>query len=184
MPQPGVSPAMVEAYRFARAGDIPNNPALPLLVYRAVLPDADDDDPATSCEAMFARNGWQNAWRDGVYDYHHFHTTAHEVLGIVRGEVTVRFGGESGRALTLRAGDVVVIPAGVGHKNEGSSRDLLVVGAYPAGQDWDICPPKPDERACAEADIRRVGLPRSDPVFGPAGPLIEQWKAGATASAG
>lgn len=181
MPRPGASESTIEAYRFTADGGVPNNPMLPLLIYRGVLPTT--EDPAGSFEALFARNGWGNGWRNGVYDYHHFHTTAHEVLGIARGEVTVRFGGENGRAVTLRAGDVVVIPAGVGHKNEGASRDLLVIGAYPAGQDWDICPAKPGERDCAAEDMSRVELPASDPVYGAKGPLIERWKAAVTSPA-
>jgi uncharacterized protein YjlB len=163
-----------EAYRLLADGDIPNNPRLPLLVYRGVLPLA-GGDAAAACEAMFDRNLWPAAWRNGVYAYHHYHTTAHEVLGIVRGEARVCFGGPNGRVVGVRAGDVVVIPAGVAHKNEGASADLLVVGGYPKGQDWDICPAKPGERGCSAADIARVGLPEADPVYGKGGPLTEKW---------
>ena len=99
-------------------------------------------------------------------------------LGIVRGEARVCFGGPNGQVVGVCAGDVVVIPAGVAHKNEGASKDLLVVGGYPKGQDWDICPAKPDERGCAAEDIAKVGLPGADPVYGQDGPLIEQWNVG------
>jgi uncharacterized protein YjlB len=176
MPSTTTAPATVEAYRFAASGDIPNNPVLPLLVYRGVLPRG--GDTAAACEALFTRHSWPSAWRNGIYDYHHFHTTAHEALGIVRGEAHVRFGGPDGRTVAVRAGDVVVIPAGVGHKNEGASNDLLVVGAYPAGQDWDICPPKPGEADCAHENVRKVPLPEADPVYGAHGPLIDHWRQG------
>lgn len=165
-----------EAYRFVADGNIPNNPRLPLLVYRGVL--SDGKDAAAACETLFTRNHWPSAWRDGVYDYHHYHTTAHEVLGIVRGAAQVRFGGPNGQTVHLRAGDVVVIPAGVAHRNEGASRDLLVVGAYPKGQDWDICPAKPDERGCAAEDISKVPPPQADPVYGEDGPLLDHWAVG------
>jgi uncharacterized protein YjlB len=163
-----------ESYHFVADGNIPNNPSLPLLVYRAVLDTGKES--AASCEALFNGNHWPAAWRDGVYDYHHYHTTAHEVLGIVRGTARVRFGGPNGRAVDVSVGDVVVIPAGVAHRNEGASADLLVVGGYPEGQDWDLCPAKPDEKGCAAADIARVPRPDADPVYGKDGPLIAQWR--------
>jgi uncharacterized protein YjlB len=168
-----VDPAVVESYTFTTAKDVPNNPDLPLLIYRGVL--SLKGDAARACEDLFDANAWKPDWRDTVYDYHHFHSTAHEALGIVRGEAIIRFGGEEGRAIRVSAGDVIVIPAGVGHRNEGSS-DLLVVGAYPAGQDWDLCPPKPDERECSHGSIADVALPKADPVFGSKGPLLHQWR--------
>ncbi len=163
-----------EAYRLVADGDIPNNPRLALLVYRGVLP-LDGGDAAAACEAIFNRNRWPAQWRNGVYGYHHYHTTAHEVLGVVRGEVKVCFGGPNGQVVGVRAGDVVVIPAGVAHKNEGASKDLLIVGGYPDGQDWDICPAKPGERGCSAEDIAKVGMPEADPVYGRDGPLMQQW---------
>jgi uncharacterized protein YjlB len=69
------------------------------------------------------------------------------VLGIAAGWVRVSLGGESGRTVELRAGDIVVIPAGVAHENEGTSADLLVVGAYPRGQSLDMCSPGAADRA-------------------------------------
>jgi uncharacterized protein YjlB len=118
-----------ETYVFEDDGAIPNSP-LPLLVYHDV-PGAND---AADCEALFAGNRWLGAWRDGIYSFHHFHSTAHEVLGIVRGSASVVLGGPSvGRQFEVRAGDVLVLPAGTGHINVGSSADLLVIGAYPDG---------------------------------------------------
>jgi uncharacterized protein YjlB len=160
----------IETYRFDDAGDIPNNPGLPLLVYRGVLPL--DGDAASACEKLFSANAWPNAWRNGVYDYHHFHTKAHEALGIVRGEVRVRFGGPNGLTAAARAGDVVVIPAGVAHKNEGASADLLIIGAYPPGQTPDTL-----TRADARSRPTIAALPRptTDPVYGAKGPLLLHW---------
>jgi uncharacterized protein YjlB len=167
-------PASIQVHRFEDDGSIPNNPELPLVVYQRAL-SLDRGDAARSFEAAFAANGWGGSWRDGIYPFHHYHSTAHEVLGIARGEATVRLGGEGGVTLRVQAGDVVVIPAGVGHKNLGSSADFLVVGAYPAGQDWDLCRGGPDERPRALENIRRVPLPAADPVYGRGGPLAEHW---------
>jgi uncharacterized protein YjlB len=168
-----------EEHRFADDGRIPNNPDLPLLLYRkaAELPA---DDPARDFEVLFRRHGWGGSWRNGIYGYHHFHSTAHEVLGIARGTVQVKLGGEHGITADLGPGDVVVIPAGVGHKNEGSSPDLLVVGAYPAGQVADLCRGGEGERPGVLANIASVPLPATDPVLGRGGPLLSCWRRGGT----
>lgn len=173
----GPEPHVVEpeTHRFADDGRIPNNPGLPLLLYRRVL-DLPAADPARAFEDVFARHGWRGSWRNGIYGFHHYHSTAHEVLGIARGRVRVRLGGAAGLATELAAGDVVVIPAGVGHKNEGASPDLLVVGAYPEGQDWDLCRGDPAERPRVLANIAAVPPPATDPSFGIGGPLTRLWR--------
>lgn len=181
--RPGAKRAEVEgavravaasAHAFADDGAIPNNPALPFLVYPGALNLA-ADDPAATCEAVFAANDWGGSWRNGIYPFPHYHSTAHEVLGVCRGEAKVRFGGAAGIELTVCAGDVVVIPAGVGHQNLGASPDLLVVGAYPRGQRFDLCRGRPEERPQALENIARVPLPAADPVYGADGPLVEHW---------
>lgn len=164
-----------EAVRLEDDGLIPNNAALPLLVHRRVIGEG-EGDPAAAFEALFDRNGWRGGWRDGIYGHHHYHSTAHEVLGIARGRASVRFGGEGGVTVEVAAGDVVVIPAGVGHRNLGASSDFLVVGAYPHGQQPDMNTGRAEERARALANIRRVPLPDSDPVYGPDGPLTTRWR--------
>ena len=149
-----------ETYRFSPDGPFPNSP-LPLLVYRrALAADAD------TMERVFERHGWANGWRNGIFPYHHFHSTAHEVLGIAAGEVRVAFGGPAGRVVTVRAGDVVVIPAGVAHCNKGQAAGLLVVGAYPGGGEYDLRLGVPSEYDDAVRAIASVRLPDSDPVGG------------------
>jgi uncharacterized protein YjlB len=165
----------VEEYLFTDDGDVPNNPRLPLIVYRGVLDTG--GDAAASCVALFDRNGWTGAWKNGVYLHHHYHSSAHEVLGIAAGWVRVRLGGEGGQTVELRAGDVVVIPAGVAHKNEGASSDLIVVGAYPRGQSPDMRSPGATDHASALPRIAAVPLPAGDPVHGSSGPLVERWRA-------
>jgi uncharacterized protein YjlB len=145
---------------IAGRGRFPNS-ALPVLIYRAALPP----DPA-AMERAFAAQDWRNAWRDGIFRYDHFHSNTHEVLGMAAGEVTVRFGGPEGRNVILRAGDVVVIPAGVGHCNLRQTRTLLVVGAYPGGKEYDVRRGDPAELAAARRAIESVPLPRLDPVPG------------------
>ena len=159
--------------RLVDDGAIPNS-SLPLLLYPQAFP-AGSDDLASTIEETFRRHGWQGTWRNGIYPYHHYHSTAHEVLGCYAGSGRVQFGGEHGVIRTLRAGDVVIIPAGVGHKNLGASGDFGVVGAYPAGQDYDMNYGRPGERPAADRNIERVPLPESDPVLGREGPLLRHW---------
>jgi uncharacterized protein YjlB len=170
--------AAPEAYRFAASGPIPNSP-LPLLVYRSVLGAAALS--AEAFDALFARNGWRNGWHDGIYGYAHFHTTAHEVVGIARGRVRVRFGGEGGASLELAAGDAVAIPAGVAHQRQSEAGDLLVVGAYAEGRDYDMHRGAPGAERAVAANLRALPLPESDPVYGRDGPLMGEWR---TAAAG
>jgi uncharacterized protein YjlB len=160
-----------ETFTFADDGRVPNS-RLPLLVYRQVVPPS-TTDAAAWLEALFARHGWGGGWRNGIYPFHHFHSTSHEVLGIARGRARVRFGGAAGRTLEVMAGDAVLIPAGVGHKNEGSSPDLLVVGAYPEGRAYDLRRGAPEEHAAARANVAKVPLPARDPVTGgPPWPML------------
>ncbi len=158
------------AFTFNDDGAIPNS-QLPLLVYRDAVPS-----DAAAIERVFAENHWPPAWRNGVYRFHHFHSRAHEVLGVARGEVSVLFGGSNGKVLTVRAGDVVVVPAGVAHFNHGQSDDLLIVGAYPDnGPDPDLCRGKPQEHDDAVRRIAAVPLPAGDPVGGADGALPRLW---------
>lgn len=156
-------------FTFEDDGVIPNS-SLPLLVYRAAVPA----DPA-AIERLFAANRWPPAWRNGVYPFHHFHSTAHEALGIARGAVSVLFGGPNGQVLHARAGDVIVVPAGVAHCNKGQSDDLLIVGAYPDNA------PDPDMRRCKASEhdaaalaVAAVPRPHADPVTG--GLLPPVWR--------
>lgn len=171
--QSGMPPGL-RAFVFADDGAIPNSP-LPLILRRgAVAPAA--GDPAGAFEAIFRRNGWSGTWRNGIFDFHHYHSTSHEVLGIAAGSATVRFGGESGEAIGVGAGDVVVIPAGVGHKRIEASPDLLVVGAYPGGMPCDLIPADLGAVAQARERIARVPLPGTDPIDGADGPLVRLWQ--------
>ena len=146
-------------------GIFPNNSTLPLVLYRQAV-ELPDQDPASAFEALFTKNKWPAAWRNGIFSFHHYHSTAHEVLGIYGGEAEVQLGGENGIVLTITSGDVVVIPAGVAHKKLSSSRDFTVVGAYPVQQRPDTCYGKPGERPGADENIKRVNQPNADPVFG------------------
>jgi uncharacterized protein YjlB len=150
---------------------MPNNEALPVLIYRRAFPAA--GDVASAMEASFQQNGWPPQWRNGVYDFHHYHSTAHEVLGFVAGSAKIVLGGEGGHSVAVHAGDVAVLPCGTGHCRMEASEDFLVVGAYPAGEHWDICRSAPD--AATVERMKTVPFPASDPIHGKGGPLVSAW---------
>jgi len=163
-----------QTIRFKDDGDIPNNP-LPFVLYGGAVALADSADPAAVFEQLFAANGWRDSWRNGIYDYVHYHSRIHEVLGIARGQARVRFGGDRGKIVEVKAGDVAVLPAGTGHQCLGASDDFLVVGAYPPFGVYDECRGAPAEHARALQTIPKVAAPRKDPIYGKEGPLLKLW---------
>jgi uncharacterized protein YjlB len=159
---------------FEDDGLVPNNP-MPFLVYKGAV-SLDRGDPEATIEGLFGANGWGAMWRNGVYDFLHYHATVHEVLGIARGHARVRFGGDRGRELDISAGDVAILPAGTGHQCLSASPDFSVVGAYPPGPPMDLQRPTPENHANALKTIPRVAIPATDPVMGKDGPLVRLWK--------
>ena len=155
-------------------GTFPNNARLPLIIYPAAI-DLPDRDPASTLEDLFASHHWTNSWRNGIFSYHHFHSSAHEVLGVYGGTARVQLGGSEGPKFDVHAADVIVIPSGVAHRNLGASADFRVVGAYPAGQRWDMNYGKTGERLRVDRNIAAVALPTHDPVYGETGPLMRLW---------
>ena len=159
---------------FADDGLVPNNP-MPFLVYKGAV-DLEHGHPEKTIEGLFGANGWGDMWRNGVYDFPHYHATVHEALGIARGHARVRFGGNSGQEIEVRAGDVAILPAGTGHQCLSASADFSVVGAYPPGAKMQVTRPTPENHAKALKTIPLVGLPKSDPVLGADGPLVRLWR--------
>jgi uncharacterized protein YjlB len=165
-------------HRFADDGRIPNNPALPLVLYRSGISLVGSPDPEDVIERTFAENGWGGIWRNGIYPYAHYHSMIHEAMGIARGRATVRFGGENGQEIEIVPGDVVVLPAGTGHQCLRQTPTLVVIGAYPPTGKYNLCRGSKSEHAKALATIPKVPLPASDPAFGVDGPLLKLWQAG------
>jgi uncharacterized protein YjlB len=164
-------------FQFSDDGFIPNHPDWPLVLYRKAISLPRSVDPAAVWEDLFNSNGWGDSWRNGIYDYLHYHSRIHEVLGVARGSATVRLGGNKGRTVKIKAGDVVIVPAGTGHQCLKASKSFLVVGAYPPVGTYDECGPTAAEHARGVKAVRRVARPRKDPVFGPRGPLLKVWRA-------
>jgi uncharacterized protein YjlB len=159
---------------FKDDGLVPNNP-LPFLVYKRAI-DVDNDHPEKTIEGLFGAHGWGEMWRNGVFDYLHYHATVHEALGVARGRARVRFGGDRGEEIEIAAGDVAILPAGTGHQCIWHTKDFCVVGAYPPGPKMHVTRPTPENHAKALQTIPKVKLPKTDPITGERGGLVELWK--------
>lgn len=163
----------MELLRFGRSEGVPNNPKLPVVL----MPDALQAEAGPDeIRALYVANGWGGTWQYTVFDYEHYHTNAHEVLGVASGRADLALGGPGGRTVGVSAGDVLVLPAGTGHRRAHASDDFLVCGGYPPGQeDCDLIragksvPPEHPPR------IASVALPETDPICGGGGPLIAAW---------
>ncbi len=162
----GTSEVMEFETWHALSGDrIPNHPSFPVLLYRGVEAAAGGVE---ACATQFSEHGWGGSWVDGVFGFHHFHSTSHEVLGVIGGHATLELGGPQGQAFEVSTGDVVVLPAGTGHRLASSDQEFTVVGAYPAGQeDYDLLRgDDPEEVAAAREGIAALEAPPEDPVGG------------------
>jgi uncharacterized protein YjlB len=163
-----------ETILFKDDGTIPNS-KYPLLIYHGAF--SETGSPGASwLEKRFSANNWTNSWRNGVFPYHHYHSISHEVLGVYSGSALLHLGGEKGQKIRVQTGDVLVIPAGVGHKRLEASADFGVVGAYPDGRDYDVLRGEAGDRPKADENIAVVPLPKTDPLLGREGGLLHHWK--------
>lgn len=162
--------AVVDTLYLKDDGIIPNNPILPVLLYRHVWATQ-----PVEAEHLLNRNGWGNSWTNGVFDFHHYHSNTHEALAVIQGSAKLLLGGEHGQPVLVEAGDVIVLPAGTGHKRMEKSPDFRIVGAYPEGMNYNLKTGERSERPAVLHEIREVPLPLTDPVYGSGGPLVEHW---------
>lgn len=162
--------------QFSENGFFPNS-SLPVLIYQnAITLPGQKNRAATIIQKLFLSHNWSNSWRNGVYDFHHFHSNTHEVLGIASGNARIIFGGPGKRSIEVATGDVIIIPAGVGHKCASSSEEFMCVGAYPEGKNYDIMVGKEEEFKKAKKNLNEVSQPKYDPVFGKEGFIKSFWK--------
>ena len=155
-------------------GRFPNS-HLPVLVYKKGI-RLPLFFKAQKVRKLFSRHHWTNNWRNGVYTFHHYHSNTHEVMGVIRGSATIKLGGEDGLEIRIEKGDVILIPAGVAHKNMGREKDVICVGGYPQGKDYDINTGTATEYAKSVKRIKELSVPLKDPVFGKQGFLKSYWK--------
>lgn len=146
------------------------NSRLEVILYReAFILGKQKKKAAQAVQKVFHKNNWKNAWSDGIYSFHHYHSNTHEAIAVVSGHAWIIFGGPSGRRLRIEKGDVVIIPAGVGHKCTKSSLDFLCVGAYPGGAQYDTNLGTLEDFKKTETRIKKLSKPSLDPIFGKEG---------------
>ena len=154
--------------------EFPNNDYLPVLIYKQAF-DPKIKELGDTIEETFNKNNWTNSWRNGILEKHHYHSNTHEVLGVSSGNCKVQLGGPNGVVFDVEKGDVIVLPAGIAHKNLSCSKDFEVVGGYPGGIEHDMRYGKPGDRPAADENIQKVPLPETDPVRGFDGDLLTFW---------
>lgn len=163
-----------EEYYINDDGVFPGS-IFPVLFYRDVL-KLPLLFPSAAISGIFGKHQWGNTWRSGIFTYRHYHSNTHKALGIVRGETVLELGTEQDVCLTIRKGDVIIIPAGVAHKNLGMENDVVCIGGYPGGILYNMKCGKAGERPEADKDIAAIPLPGNDPIFGKSGPLVHIWR--------
>ena len=158
---------------FTDDGVTPNNPDLPVLFFPDAIADGASSD---QIEALYRSNGWHGTWTATVFDYEHYHPDAHEVLTVASGSASLRIGGRSGKVMAVNAGDVLMLPGGIGHMRLDQTDDFAICGGYPPDQPHGTIIRAPDERNEDHiAQIAALSRPESDPVFGEDGPLVVLW---------
>ncbi len=151
-------------YLLADTGKFPNS-HLPVLQYHGVV-KVPHLFAAAKIIMLFKRNGWSNNWRDGIYTYAHYLSNTHEAMAVIRGTTRLQLGGNDSNSIIIKKGDLVIIPAGVAHKNMGAEKDVVCIGGYPGGSNFDINTGEPGERPATDAKIAAVPLPLNGPLHG------------------
>lgn len=146
----------------------------PLLIYHSCLPSI--ASPTNIEGHLNAVGVVKPQWRYTMYETTHFHSTTHEVLCISQGKARLCFGGEDNPERVepvLQKGDVVIVPAGVGHRLlQDLEGGFEMVGSYPAGKQWDMCYGKKGEGEKVDA-IKTLGWFEQDPIYGTDGPSLQ-----------
>jgi uncharacterized protein YjlB len=163
----------VHLYYLKDDGQFPNN-SLPVLHYEHAL-DLPALFPGKYVRSLFAKNDWRNAWASGVFTFHHYHSVTHEVMGIIHGETDLLLGGDHGVVVTVRKGDVLILPAGTAHKNLRSENAVKCIGAYPHNKNYDMQYGRPGERPATDKNIENVAMPSRDPVYGKRNGILKYW---------
>jgi uncharacterized protein YjlB len=170
-----LSALRVSKYQVPAYKRIPNTSIQdkPVLIYHGAFSDSSS---ASSIEAHLKSVGVVTPqWRYTMFSETHFHSTTHEVLSIASGSAKCCFGGEENEGRiepVLNKGDVVVLPAGVGHRLLEDYGGFNMVGSYPKGKSWDMCYGRDGEEEQVK-NIAGLGWFERDPIYGDKGPVLD-----------
>ena len=162
----------ITARQIAAYQRIPNTSvqSKPLMVYHKAF-----NASASELSKLFEKAGAVvPQWTYGMYNFTHYHSTTHEVLGVISGRATLCFGGELNPDRfehTVESGDLIIVPAGVGHRRLDDGGAFKMVGAYPPHKHWDMCYGRPGE----EANLKNIANQpwfQLDPLYGKDGPAL------------
>ncbi|KAJ6109336.1 hypothetical protein N7486_001570 [Penicillium sp. IBT 16267x] len=169
------SEIQITCRHIAPWGRIPNTSIQhkPLMIYH----DAFNATPGELERRLQAVGVVKPQWTYTMYRETHFHSTTHEVLGVVAGCARLCFGGEENPERfepVVQRGDLIIVPAGVGHRllaDEGEE-PFQMIGSYPHGKEWDMCYGRAGEEGKVQS-IQNVAWFNRDPLYGDDGPALE-----------
>ncbi|KAI9892701.1 MAG: hypothetical protein M1814_001121 [Vezdaea aestivalis] len=167
------------------------NSIFPVLVYRSALVSSAQETTTASVRKQFEPNGWHWQGTFKAYYGHHFHSVTHECYVVLKGSSVLSLGAKKGVGsvsgedyhvveVEVKAGDAIVLPAGVAHSSLTASPDYEYVGLYPNGSppyDTNWCEAGVQETLQIGESARGVPVPISDPINGARGPLMSIWRA-------
>ncbi|PWY94853.1 cupin domain protein [Aspergillus sclerotioniger CBS 115572] len=168
----------VTSRQIPKWGGIPNTSvqSKPLMIYHKAF-NASASDLATHLEEI---GEVRPQWVYSMYSQTHFHSTTHEVLGVVSGRARLCFGGEANPERfepTVEKGDLIIVSAGVGHRlldDLGAGHESFkMVGAYPPQKQWDMCYGESREENKVSRNIQELDWFHSDPLYGTDGPVLQ-----------
>ncbi|OCF42847.1 hypothetical protein I317_03324 [Kwoniella heveanensis CBS 569] len=185
-----LSSLVVSKYHIPAYQNFPNTSLrpYPLLIYKQAFdPSSSASSFSPSAIESYLRNvgAVEPAWRYTMYQQHHYHSNTNEVLLVSSGRAKLCFGGSADNdnrvEIDADKGDVIIIPAGVGHallheeqKAEGGGERYQMIGSYPTGsENWDMCTGEKGEKDGKWRAIEQVGWFERDPIYGDEGPIVE-----------
>ncbi|CAB9520595.1 Cupin domain [Seminavis robusta] len=112
---------------FQDDGTFPNNPDHPVMMAKDAFRGSDQE-----ARHLLQQAAWTSPWKWGIFPYHHYHSTAWELLLCVQGQADILLGGDvTGTMVTIHKGDVMLIPPGVVHKQMREQGGFALLGSYP-----------------------------------------------------
>ena len=144
-------------------GVFPNNPHYPLLIFAGGCEHLD----SAATERAIVAASWSAPWAWGVFDFHHYHSTAWEILACVKGRAVLQLGGPTGPEIGVTLGDVVLVPPGFAHRQLEATQDFTLLGAYPnSGCSGPVDTVRAAPTAAQRANIAAVQAPSEEPISG------------------
>ncbi|WWC60682.1 uncharacterized protein I303_103258 [Kwoniella dejecticola CBS 10117] len=170
----------VSKYQIPAYQNFPNTSLrpFPFMIYHSVFPSSTSSVSASSIEAHLRKVGIvEPAWRYTMYTQHHYHSTVDEVLVVYSGAARLCFGGGPANPdkveVDASVGDVMIVPAGVGHGLLEDKGGFGMVGSYPKGSgNWDMCTGQKGEKENQWEIIKNLEWLKGDPIYGDEGPVV------------